>query len=55
MNNLSLLPTDILIIIFSKLTPSEAYNFGRTCKQIKIIYNQLDTHTKYKNITHNNS
>ena len=50
MNNLSLLPIDILIIIFSKLTPIEAYNFGWTCKQIKLIYNHLDRHTKYKSI-----
>ena len=37
MNNLSLLPIDILIIIFSKLTHIETYNLSQSCKQIKII------------------
>ena len=53
MNNITLLPTDLLIIIFSKLTPIEAYNLGITCKNINSIYLHLDKFTKYKNININ--
>ena len=53
MNNITLLPTDLLIIIFSKLNPIEAYNLGITCKNINYIYLHLDKFTKYKNVNIN--
>lgn len=50
MDNFNNLPNDMLNIIYSKLTPSEAGNLSKVSKKLYLIYQNLKKFNKYINL-----